>query len=113
MIDWKTVFLIHRAPDGEIGFSKKDAEGNFNNLFSFSRRTIESMIPQITNYLLENAYMTINAPFAPAGKRDKKTGEIVVIKNQLTGLPDAERFHGRLFSFIQAEALPLYGWCRE
>lgn len=90
MIDWKTVFLIHRAPDGEIAFAKKDADGHFNNLFSISRVTIESMIPQLADYFLENSYMLLNDPFAPAGWRNK-AGEIVIIKNPLTGLPDVRR----------------------
>lgn len=97
-IDWKTIFLLHRAPDGQIAFGKKDAAGKWNDLFSFSRETWENLLPGLNDYFLEyygeNLYMTLNSPFAAAGRKDKKTGEIVVFKNPLTGLPDVRRGKG-------------------
>lgn len=86
-IDWRTVFLIHRAPDGEIGFFKKDASGEFEPLFSLSRRALKGMFPQVAEYLAENAYMAINDMWAPSGYLNKKTGEIVIKKHPTTGLP--------------------------
>ena len=97
-IDWKTIFLLHRAPDGHIAFGKKDAAGKWNNLFSLSRETWMNLLPSMNDYFLDylgdDLYMTLNSPFAAAGKRDKKTGEIVLSKNPLTGLPDVRRGKG-------------------
>ncbi len=63
--DWQPIRAIHRHSDGVITFHRKNAAGEFENLFGISSKYLESMFPEIAEQLETDSYFSINAFFSP------------------------------------------------
>ncbi len=59
---------IHRDENAFIGFGSKRGESavSLKHLFSLSRKQVRSMLPEIAQWLLQDAYMTVNSYYRTA-----------------------------------------------
>ncbi len=67
--DWHPIRAIHRHSDGVITFHRKDAAGEFENLFGISSKYLEGMFPEIAEQLECDSYFSINAFYDPEKRR--------------------------------------------
>jgi hypothetical protein len=67
---------IHRDENAFIGFGSKRGESavSLKHLFSLSRKQVHSMLPEIAQWLLEDAYMTVNSYYRTAPWNVRETG---------------------------------------
>lgn len=67
---------LHRGEDSVIGFIRKNGEtkAGMENLFSLTRREVQAMLPTIAQYLLKDAYFTVNGYNAQAPYNARATG---------------------------------------
>ena len=61
---------IHRGRDGWIAFQTK-AYGRMENLFALPVAELEQMFPQFVNWLLNDAYFTVNSTYAQGYGRNR------------------------------------------
>lgn len=68
---------LHRASDSVIGFLRKNGEhkSGVENIGSIKRSDLKGMLPKLAEWLLEDAYFTVNGYNAQAPYTIKKTGQ--------------------------------------
>lgn len=67
------VEVLHRSEDSYIGVVRKSSNG-FENLFSVTPRELRSMLPELSKWLLKDAYFTVNGYYRGDGKKSDVTG---------------------------------------
>jgi hypothetical protein len=65
---------LHRGENSFVGFSKKREDGSFENLFSLQIQELEAMFPAIAQWLIRDAYFTVNGMYRAAPYNTKTTG---------------------------------------
>jgi hypothetical protein len=67
---------IHRDESAFVGFARKTGESvtGIENLFSLTRKQVNSMLPEIAQWLVQDAYMTVNGYNSTAPYNVRKTG---------------------------------------
>ncbi len=73
-LDVDTMLAIHRSSAGHIGFMRKSDGGGLENLGSVSVTELRSLLPQISEWLLQDSYFTVNTYYKAAPWLNKKTG---------------------------------------
>lgn len=73
---------IHRDKTAYVGFARKTGESDtgLENLFSLTAAEVKSMLPEIAQWLTQDAYMTVNSYSKPA-----------LYNSRVTGLPGVNR----------------------
>ncbi len=67
---------IHRNENAFIGFARQNGESRtgIENLFSLTRKEVQSMLPKIAEWLIDDTYMTVNGYNMSAPYNVPKTG---------------------------------------
>jgi hypothetical protein len=68
--DVTPLMALHRGGDGYVAFGCKNAEGTFAHLWSIQARHLRETFPQFREWLLSDAYYSINSFYRHGGKDD-------------------------------------------
>lgn len=77
----KPVEALHRREDSYIGLVRKGAKG-IENLFSVTPRELRQMLPELSKWLLEDSYFTVNGYYQPARWMNRATGLPCVMRRE-------------------------------
>ena len=72
---------LNPKDDSYIGFIRKGAQG-VENLFSVTPRELREMLPELSQWLLEDAYFTVNGYYKPARWKNRQTGLPCVMRRE-------------------------------
>ena len=75
------VEALHRSPDSIIGLVRQGARG-VENLFSVTPRELREMLPELSKWLLEDAYFTVNGYYQAARWLNRTTGLPCVMRRE-------------------------------
>ncbi len=65
---------LHRGTEGYIGFTASRSGGGFDNLFSLQMSALEAMFPSVAQWLIQDAFFTVNSMHRAAPYNSKLTG---------------------------------------
>jgi len=68
---FEVIEALHRAEDSVIGISRKIGNGPLENLFSIARAELRTVLPEVAQWLSQDAYFTINGYKAKAPYNSK------------------------------------------
>jgi hypothetical protein len=73
---------LHRGKDGVVGFTSKRSDGGWNTLFSYTIAEIEEMFPALAQWLVQDAYFTVNSMYSAAPFKSRTTQRPGVLRKE-------------------------------